>query len=97
MTMSRTIMQEQAPDNQRGRVMSFFSFSFMGAGPVGALLCGYLVEALGPQLALSLAAGAMLLVILIVALASSLWRLEAHAHQVLAQDEAEREELRRAL
>ena len=39
-------MQEQAPANQRGRVMSFHSLSFMGAGPVGALLCGYLVELL---------------------------------------------------
>ncbi|MCY3640392.1 MAG: MFS transporter, partial [Gammaproteobacteria bacterium] len=33
MTMSRTIMQEQAPDGQQGRVMGFHSFSFMGAGP----------------------------------------------------------------
>ena len=39
------IMQEQAPDALRGRVMSFYSFSFMGAGPVGALFSGYLVKA----------------------------------------------------
>jgi MFS family permease len=97
MTMSRTIMQEQAPENQRGRVMSFFAFSFMGAGPVGALLCGYLVELFGPQLALSIAAGSMLLVILLVAVTTSLWRLEGHSHQVLAQDAAEAEEVRRAV
>ena len=57
MTMSRTIMQEQAPDAQRGRVMSFYSFSFMGSGPIGALLSGYLVEQVGPQSALLVSAG----------------------------------------
>jgi MFS family permease len=82
MTMSRTIMQEQAPEAQRGRVMSFYSFSFMGAGPVGALICGYLVELFGPQSALMIAAGSMLLV-LVVGASSGLWRLEGHTHQVL--------------
>ncbi len=89
MTMSRTIMQEQAPEAQRGRVMSFYSFSFMGAGPVGALVCGYLVEHLGPQLALLVAAGSMLAVILVVGVSSGLWRLEGHVHQVLNEADEE--------
>ena len=45
MSMARTIMQEQAPYDQRGRVMAFFSFSIMGAGPFGALLAGALTLA----------------------------------------------------
>jgi MFS family permease len=85
MTMARTIMQEQAPDAQRGRVMSFFAFSFMGAGPIGALLCGYLVELFGPRIALFSAASAMLVVIVIVALASRLWRMEGHVHETLKE------------
>jgi MFS family permease len=80
MTMSRTIMQEQAPEAQRGRVMSFYSFSFMGAGPVGAVLCGYLVELFGPQAALMMSAGAMLMVMIVVTLGSSLWQLQGHTH-----------------
>ncbi len=84
MTMSRTIMQEQAPATQRGRVMSFYAFSFMGAGPVGALLCGYLVELFGPQTALLIAASAMLGVILVVGILSRLWQIEGHAHETLA-------------
>jgi MFS family permease len=88
MTMSRTIMQEQAPEAQRGRVMSFYSFSFMGAGPVGALICGYLVELFGPQSALMIAAACMLAVVLVVGLASTLWRLEGHVHQVLEEENA---------
>ncbi|MFI5314586.1 MAG: MFS transporter [Myxococcota bacterium] len=56
MSMARTIMQEQAPPGQAGRVMAFFSFSLLGAGPLGALACGYLVTWLGPQRALVVAA-----------------------------------------
>ena len=76
MTMSRTIMQEQAPDAQRGRVMGFYSFSFMGAGPLGALLSGYLVEQFGAQMALLIAASMMFVFIVLIGLQSSLWRMK---------------------
>jgi MFS family permease len=78
MTMARTIMQEQAPESQRGRVMSFYAFSFMGAGPLGAVVNGYLVEQFGPQNALLLAGGAMAVVVLVVAAGSRLWVLQQH-------------------
>ncbi len=87
MTMSRTIMQEQAPESQRGRVMSFYSFSFMGAGPIGALVCGFLVEFQGPQAALMIAGGSMLTVILLVGISSRLWALEGHTHQLVGEAE----------
>jgi len=77
-------MQELAPAAQRGRVMSFYAFSFMGAGPVGALLCGYLVELLGVRAALFAAASAMLSVIIIIGLVSKIWKLEGHVHETLA-------------
>ncbi len=77
MTMSRTIMQQAAPDGQRGRVMAFFSFSFMGAGPVGALSCGYLVGAVGAPAALLAASGALLAVMVAVAKTSALWNMTA--------------------
>jgi len=63
MSMARTIMQEEAPPGQTGRVMSFFSFSLLSAGPLGALVSGYLVSWVGPELALVVAASAMLLVL----------------------------------
>ena len=75
MSMSRTMMQEAAPDGQRGRVMAFFSFSFMGAGPLGALLCGYLVAAVGAPAALVASSAALMLVVVLVALRSKLWNL----------------------
>ncbi len=75
MTMSRTIMQEQAPEHQRARMMAFYSFSFMGSGPIGAIFCGYLVVWLGPAMALIIASMSMLCVVIMVSLTSRLWSL----------------------
>jgi len=85
MTMSRTIMQEQAPETMRGRVMSFYSFSFMGAGPIGALLSGYLVEELGPELALLTSAAGMLVVIILIGVTSGVWNLQGHTQQIVSE------------
>ncbi|MDA0788735.1 MAG: MFS transporter [Proteobacteria bacterium] len=76
MTMSRTIMQEQAPSDQRARIMGFFSFSFMGAGPVGALGNGYMASWMGASTALMLSSAAMFCVVVIVATRSDLWKLD---------------------
>jgi MFS family permease len=77
MSMSRTIMQENAPPDQRGRVMAFYSFSFMGSGPLGALLSGFLVTNYGPESALLISSLAMFAVILCVSAMSKLWQLDA--------------------
>jgi len=84
MTMSRTIMQEQAPLAQRGRVMSFYSFSFFGAGPVGALINGFLVDLVGPQTTLLICAAAMFTIIGVLGLRSSLWQLQGERHEPAA-------------
>ena len=75
MTMSRTVMQEKAPENQRARMMAFYSFAFMGSGPIGAILCGYLVQWCGPSAAIVICSSAMLCVTLLVSLRSPLWAL----------------------
>lgn len=74
MPMSRTIMQQTAPLALRARVMSFYSFSFMGAGPIGALWAGYAANLLGPQTAIVISALATALVIVIMAFISPVWR-----------------------
>ena len=66
MSMSRTIMQEQAPNDQRGSVMSIFSFSFMGAGPIGAVLWGVTAQHIGPTTSLFIACMVMLVVVLTI-------------------------------
>ncbi len=88
MSMSRTIMQEQAPDDQRSRVMSFYSFAFMGSGPLGALLNGFAVQWIGPRAALALAAATMFAVVAFIALRSTLWRLDPTLRDVQANNAA---------
>lgn len=75
MSMARTIMQEQAPEAQRGRVMAFSALSFIGAGPLGALLNGYLAEQFGPQATLGIVGLGMAAVLVLVGLRSSLWQI----------------------
>lgn len=74
MPMSRTIMQQTAPPALRARVMSFYAFSFMGAGPLGALWAGYMADAYGPQLAIVISAAGMALLVAVMAFVSPLWR-----------------------
>jgi MFS family permease len=83
MPMSRTLMQQTAPPALRARVMSFYAFSFMGAGPLGALWAGYLADSFGPQQAIMISAGCMALLALIMGLMSPLWA--SLAEQTVAQ------------
>ncbi len=75
MSMSRTVMQELAPEDQRGRVMGFFSFSFMGAGPVGALGLGFLVEQFGSSATIAIAGIAMFAIAVFMSVWTPLWKL----------------------
>ena len=75
MSMSRTVMQELAPEDQRGRVMGFFSFSFMGAGPIGALGLGFLVEQLGSSATIAIAGIGMFAIAVFMGIWTPLWRL----------------------
>ena len=79
MSIARTIMQEQAPEALRGRVMAFSALSFIGAGPLGALLNGYLAEQFGAQAALGMAGAGMAAVMLAIGFRSPLWRMRADA------------------
>lgn len=47
MASSNTILQTIIDDDKRGRVMSFYSMSFMGMTPFGSLLAGYLAGTIG--------------------------------------------------
>jgi MFS family permease len=75
MTMSRTVMQIQAPENQRARMMSFYSFSFLGAGPIGALFCGFLVDLIGASMTLIICPAGMLIFCIYMSFRSPLWSL----------------------
>lgn len=49
MAGSNTILQTLVDDDKRGRVMAFFTMSFMGMVPIGSLLSGLLADRIGAQ------------------------------------------------
>lgn len=50
--LTNTLLQTLAPDELRGRVISFYTFAFVGLAPFGALQAGALAEGLGPAVPL---------------------------------------------
>lgn len=50
MAATNTILQTIVDDDKRGRLMSFYSMSFMGTVPLGSLLAGSLVHWIGAPL-----------------------------------------------
>ena len=57
--------------------MGFFSFSFMGAGPIGAILWGLVVDSYGAQFAITCASVAMFVVAMLGCFYSKLWELNS--------------------
>ncbi len=68
--VTNTLIQTLAPDEFRGRVVSFYTFAFMGFTPFGALGAGVAAETLGPRIALVVGGAVCLLFALTVVLRS---------------------------
>ena len=45
--MSRTITQTFAKETHRGRILSIYSLAIFSFGPLGALICGFIIENFG--------------------------------------------------
>lgn len=56
-----TLLQHESPNALRGRVMSLYTTTFMGAAPFGSLAAGALARAIGAPLTLTVAGGVCLL------------------------------------
>jgi len=74
LTQGRTIVQLEAPESHRARVLAIFQLGFAGGAPVGALAMGYLVALTGPRLAAIYPAAGMVVVLGFLFLRSGLWR-----------------------
>jgi MFS family permease len=62
-----SLVQENAPDAFRGRVLSIFGLAFRGGMPLGSLLAGFLVKGVGAPLTI----GAFSALLVLVSLAAS--------------------------
>jgi len=76
LNMGRTLFQQRAPEAERGRVLAVNQLGFMAAGPVGALLSGFVAGELGPRAALLGFGASMLALVAIVTLATDVSRME---------------------
>tara|TARA_B100000575_G_scaffold98914_1_gene78950 strand:+ start:31 stop:390 length:360 start_codon:yes stop_codon:yes gene_type:complete len=47
LTLARTIVQESATAEFRGRVMSVFTLGLLGSAPIGAIVLGSMIETFG--------------------------------------------------
>ena len=65
-----TLLQTEAPDSLRGRVMGFYSFVVLGMAPFGAFQMGWLADHLGIRTAFAIGGAACIAVSALVA-----WRM----------------------
>ncbi len=61
MAASNTIIQTVAPEDRRGRVMSFYTMAFVGMAPFGSLLAGSLAHWVGAPHTMMITGGAVAL------------------------------------
>ncbi len=80
-TVARAIVQEAAPAEYRGRILSVFSVGMLGTIPLGALLLGLLIESFGTISALLPAVVVSLVLFAYGIFGTNLWRYAAPDQQ----------------
>ena len=75
--MSRSIVQENAPDTHRARVMSIFSLAMMGGSPIGSLLMGLLIDQVGVHMATLFPVIGMIITALFLVVRLPLWGIQS--------------------
>ena len=79
--LARAIVQESAPAEFRGRILSVFAVGMVGSAPIGAILLGYLVETIGTLNALMPAMLVSLGLFLYGYLRSAIWDYQSPVAQ----------------
>jgi MFS family permease len=82
---ANTMLQTEAPDELRGRVMGFYSFMVLGLAPFGSFQAGWLAEHFGVRVAFGLGG----LVCLVVAVGVAWWM--GRAVRIVRERRARRE------
>lgn len=67
-TLSRAVVQENAPRDKVARVMSVYQLGLFGGMPLGAYVMGYVVAELGPRMAALIPMAGLALVLVLIAL-----------------------------
>ena len=77
--MSRSIVQESAPETHRARIMSIFSLAMMGGSPIGSVIMGLVIDEFGVHQAALFPIVGMMLVGLFLALKTRLWSIKSNS------------------
>ncbi|MDG2018328.1 MAG: MFS transporter [Porticoccaceae bacterium] len=77
MTLGRTILHNEVPDNMRSRAVSIYQLCLYGGAPLGALICGLTVEWIGLRDAFFAIAWVTLALSIVTALRSPLWHVKS--------------------
>jgi MFS family permease len=80
MAASNTIIQTVVDEDKRGRVMSLYTMSFLGAAPFGSLLAGIAANKIGPPL--TVAIGGMMCVVAAALFSTKLPGIREHTRPV---------------
>ncbi|MBB6522059.1 MFS transporter [Pseudoteredinibacter isoporae] len=75
-SLGRSLMQSQAPQSLRGRLLSIYQLALFGSAPLGAIAAGYGAEHFGLQIVLQVSAGASILLFVSAYFLKSLWAVE---------------------
>jgi MFS family permease len=63
-----SLVQEQAPNELRGRVVSIYSLAFRGGSPLGSVVAGFLIAPLGAPIVLGSFSALLLVAVIAVRL-----------------------------
>ena len=64
--LSRTVFQEKATEANLARVLSIYQLGLIAGAPIGSLISGLMSGAFGPDVAISIAGGAMFTVVVLL-------------------------------
>lgn len=79
MTMSRTIVQTNAPPAMRAQIMALYNLGFMGTAPLGAFAMGYFSPMIGPQITPALSGSIMISVTIFMMIATNILTIRRQA------------------
>lgn len=82
MPLTRSVIQLSARPSHRARMLSVFQITFMGAGPLGALLMGFAINQMGVIESMIIPPIATVTVFIIVLLFTQIWQMEMPEQRV---------------
>jgi len=84
-SLSRAVVQEQAPPDKLARVMSVYQLGLFGGIPLGAIVMGQIVGAIGPRPAALIPMIGLGLVLILISVSTKILSIKHVDHLALAQ------------